>query len=74
MMSGHFTDRDERRWQLRAEERVARPLPIGAWLRRLRRATASDPARDRAHDQARNSARDPARAPAPAHPRPVEQA
>ncbi|MGA5064220.1 hypothetical protein ACPB9E_10640 [Streptomyces exfoliatus] len=69
-MSGHFTDRDERRWQRRAEEQVARPLPIGAWLRRLRRATTNDPARDPAHNQAR----DPARTPAPARPRPVEQA
>ncbi|MFF3315825.1 hypothetical protein ACFYV5_09965 [Streptomyces sp. NPDC003035] len=34
-MSGQLTDRDERIWQLRAEERVARPLPIGAWIRRL---------------------------------------
>ncbi|MEU7294905.1 hypothetical protein AB0A76_17055 [Streptomyces exfoliatus] len=66
MMSGHFTDRDERRWQRRAEEPVARPLPIGAWLRRLRRVTTNDPA----HDQAR----DPARTPAPARRRPVEQA
>ncbi|MFI8763941.1 hypothetical protein ACIGN6_03365 [Streptomyces sp. NPDC053792] len=37
-MSGHFTDRDERLWQLRAEERAARPLPIGTWLRGLRAA------------------------------------
>ncbi|WP_329625323.1 hypothetical protein OG357_37310 [Streptomyces sp. NBC_01255] len=36
-MSGHFTDRDERMWQQRAEERKARPLTIGAWLRGLRR-------------------------------------
>ncbi|MFD3666009.1 hypothetical protein ACFWVF_36310 [Streptomyces sp. NPDC058659] len=35
-MSGHFTDRDERMWQLRAEEREARPLALGAWLRGLR--------------------------------------
>ncbi|MET7754402.1 hypothetical protein ABZT27_06785 [Streptomyces sp. NPDC005389] len=35
-MSGHFTDRDERMWQQRAEERAARPLRIGAWLRSLR--------------------------------------
>ncbi|WP_030325499.1 hypothetical protein [Streptomyces flavochromogenes] len=35
-MSGHFTDRDERMWQRRAEERVARPLRIGARLRSLR--------------------------------------
>ncbi|MFJ7957867.1 hypothetical protein ACIQ62_16415 [Streptomyces sp. NPDC096319] len=34
-MSGHFTDRDERMWQRRAEERAARPLPVGAWLRAL---------------------------------------
>ncbi|KQX49900.1 MULTISPECIES: hypothetical protein [unclassified Streptomyces] len=35
-MSGHFTDRDERMWQRRAEETAARPLPIGAWLKALR--------------------------------------
>ncbi|WP_225805575.1 hypothetical protein [Streptomyces sp. NK15101] len=39
-MSGHFTDRDERMWQRRAEERQARPLSLGAWLRRLRPAPA----------------------------------
>ncbi|MFD9030327.1 hypothetical protein ACFVZW_04040 [Streptomyces sp. NPDC059567] len=32
-MSGHLTDRDERMWQRRAEERVAEPLRIGAWIR-----------------------------------------
>ncbi|MFI9292120.1 hypothetical protein [Streptomyces gardneri] len=37
-MSGHFTDRDERMWQQRAEGRAARPLAIGAWLRGLRAA------------------------------------
>ncbi|MGW5778756.1 hypothetical protein [Streptomyces sp. NPDC003863] len=40
-MSGHFTDRDERMWQRRAEERAARPVPIGAWLRALRARTAA---------------------------------
>ncbi|KOG07226.1 MULTISPECIES: hypothetical protein [Streptomyces] len=39
-MSGHFTDRDERMWQLRAEERATRPLPVGAWLRGLRASAA----------------------------------
>ncbi|MGW4853896.1 hypothetical protein ACWEPZ_21990 [Streptomyces sp. NPDC004288] len=39
-MSGHFTDRDERLWQRRAEERAVRPLPIAAWLRALRARTA----------------------------------
>ncbi|MFJ5831716.1 hypothetical protein [Streptomyces sp. NPDC093089] len=39
-MSGHFTDRDERMWQLRAEERATRPLPVGAWLRSLRTSVA----------------------------------
>ncbi|WP_329124097.1 hypothetical protein [Streptomyces sp. NBC_01353] len=34
-MSGHLTDRDERMWQRRAEERVAEPLPISAWIRGL---------------------------------------
>ncbi|MFH9725179.1 hypothetical protein ACH4M4_19755 [Streptomyces sp. NPDC017254] len=37
-MSGHFTDRDERMWQQRAEERATRPLPLGTWLRALRSA------------------------------------
>ncbi|MFE2015559.1 hypothetical protein [Streptomyces sp. NPDC059491] len=37
-MSGHFTDRDERMWQLRAEERANRPRPVGAWIRGLRAA------------------------------------
>ncbi|MFE7581416.1 hypothetical protein ACFU5Y_07615 [Streptomyces gardneri] len=37
-MSGHFTDRDERMWQQRAEERATRPPAIGAWLRGLRAA------------------------------------
>ncbi|MFI1660007.1 hypothetical protein ACH4ZU_34615 [Streptomyces sp. NPDC020472] len=39
-MSGHFTDRDERMWQRRAEERAARPLRLAAWLRRRRPAAA----------------------------------
>ncbi|MER5203717.1 hypothetical protein [Streptomyces sp. NPDC002825] len=39
-MSGHFTDRDERMWQQRAEERAARPVPIGTWFRALRRRAA----------------------------------
>ncbi|MFD0071622.1 hypothetical protein ACFVIY_04190 [Streptomyces sp. NPDC127166] len=48
-MSGHFTDRDERMWQRRAEERAARPVPIGAWLRALRARTAArTPAEPRA--------------------------
>ncbi|MFE7514673.1 hypothetical protein ACFU8I_26120 [Streptomyces sp. NPDC057540] len=47
-MSGHFTDRDERMWQQRAEERAARPLPIGAWLRALRARTARTPSERRA--------------------------
>lgn len=34
-MSGHFTDRDERTWQRRAEERLAEPWDLGAWLRSL---------------------------------------
>ncbi|GHA93726.1 hypothetical protein ACIQRS_22725 [Streptomyces termitum] len=33
-----FTDRDERRWQRRAEERAARPLPVAARVRALRAA------------------------------------
>ncbi|MGW0119678.1 hypothetical protein [Streptomyces sp. NPDC003327] len=37
-MCGHFTDRDERMWQRRTEERAARPLRIGTWLRGLRTA------------------------------------
>ncbi len=35
-MTTSFTDRDERQWQRYAEERPARPLPLGAWLRALR--------------------------------------
>ncbi|MEU3608049.1 hypothetical protein AB0E83_21770 [Streptomyces sp. NPDC035033] len=35
-MTTHFTDRDERLWQRRAEEPAARPLPVGTWLRTLR--------------------------------------
>ncbi|MFE5797257.1 hypothetical protein ACFQ8C_32400 [Streptomyces sp. NPDC056503] len=35
-MTTHFTDRDERQWQRRAEESPARPLPVGAWLRTVR--------------------------------------
>ncbi|GHG09605.1 hypothetical protein ACFFSH_19955 [Streptomyces filamentosus] len=37
-MTAHFTDRDERLWQRHAEERAARPLPAGTWLRALRAA------------------------------------
>lgn len=40
-MDGHFTDRDERAWQRRAEQRIAAPLDIGywihSWIRSLRR-------------------------------------
>ncbi|MCX2181280.1 hypothetical protein KV205_12165 [Streptomyces sp. SKN60] len=39
-MSGHFTehftDRDERSWQRRTEERIAEPWALGARLRSLR--------------------------------------
>ncbi|MFD0369728.1 hypothetical protein [Streptomyces sp. NPDC059071] len=35
-MSGHFTDRDERTWQRRTEERIAEPWDLGAFLRSLR--------------------------------------
>ncbi|MEU6624198.1 hypothetical protein ABZ926_25950 [Streptomyces litmocidini] len=42
-MSGHFTDRDERMWQRRAEERPARPLRLAAWLHRLRPTTRRPP-------------------------------
>ncbi|MEU6977755.1 MULTISPECIES: hypothetical protein [unclassified Streptomyces] len=45
-MSGHFTDRDERAWQRRAEQRIAAPSAIGerihAWITSLRR-TAPPP-------------------------------
>ncbi|WP_435971780.1 hypothetical protein [Streptomyces sp. Qhu_M48] len=43
-MSGHFTDRDERMWQLRAEDRAARPLPVAALLRALRTKAGRAPA------------------------------
>ncbi|MFD3994547.1 hypothetical protein [Streptomyces sp. NPDC058548] len=49
-MSGHFTDRDERMWQRRAEERAARPLRIGALLRSLRNRESS-PTRPRPVEQ-----------------------
>lgn len=62
-MSGHFTDRDERMWQRRAEERPARPLPVGTWLRALR--IGPEP---------RLLAPGPQRAPAPVGPRPCERA
>ncbi|WP_328946480.1 hypothetical protein OG259_38490 [Streptomyces sp. NBC_00250] len=59
-MSGHFTDRDERMWQQRAEERAARPLPVGAWLRRALRTSRTP----RSETKATSS---------PVRPRPVEQ-
>ncbi|MEV6327916.1 hypothetical protein [Streptomyces sp. NPDC051909] len=34
-MSGRFTDRDERTWQRRTEERIAEPWDLGARLRSL---------------------------------------
>lgn len=40
-MTTSFTDRDERQWQRYAEERPARPLPVGAWLRGLRALRAA---------------------------------
>ncbi|MER5967647.1 hypothetical protein [Streptomyces sp. NPDC002057] len=43
-MSGHFTDRDERMWQLRAEERAARPPRVAALLRALRATVGRAPA------------------------------
>ncbi|MEU7013929.1 hypothetical protein AB4225_33930 [Streptomyces sp. 2RAF24] len=46
-MSGHFTDRDERAWQRRAEQRIAETWGIGYWIQSwipsLRR-TAPQPA------------------------------
>jgi hypothetical protein len=39
-MTGQLTDRDERAWQRHAEERVAEPLPIGAWIRGIGSAVA----------------------------------
>ncbi|MFH8712177.1 hypothetical protein OHB11_36110 [Streptomyces zaomyceticus] len=63
-MSGHFTDRDERMWQRRAEERPTRPLSVGTWLRALRvgvKPRSASPPR-------------PKRAPVPVGPRPCEQA
>ncbi|WP_309053579.1 hypothetical protein [Streptomyces sp.] len=40
-MTAHFTDRDERLWQRRAEERPARPWAVRAWVRRLRATAAA---------------------------------
>ncbi|MFF9474240.1 hypothetical protein ACF1E9_16690 [Streptomyces roseolus] len=57
-MTTHFTDRDERRWQRHAEERPARPLPLGVWIRALR-ARRVPRARDR------SLARRPSAAPEP---------
>lgn len=60
-MTTHFTDRDERRWQRHAEERPARPLPLGVWIRarRARRVPRVPRARDR------SLARRPSAAPEP---------
>ncbi|MFB7513461.1 hypothetical protein [Streptomyces sp. NPDC056144] len=41
-MSGQFTDRDERMWQQRAEERPPGPRPLTAWLRALRASRGRD--------------------------------
>ncbi|MFG2872437.1 hypothetical protein [Streptomyces sp. NPDC048338] len=38
-MTGHFTDRDERLWQRRAELGAARPPVLATWIRRLATAT-----------------------------------
>ncbi|MEU2544267.1 hypothetical protein ABZ618_02300 [Streptomyces roseolus] len=54
-MTTHFTDRDERQWQRYAEERPARALPVGAWIRALRALRARH----------RSLARRPAALPAP---------
>lgn len=40
-MSVRLTDRDERQWQRRAEERLAEPVPIGDWIRKLGAALAA---------------------------------
>ncbi|MCB8905168.1 MULTISPECIES: hypothetical protein [unclassified Streptomyces] len=61
----YFTDRDERMWQQRAEERAARPLRIGARLRSLRNLESL-----RVSRASRTETKAP---PAPARPRPVEQ-
>ncbi|GAA3941079.1 hypothetical protein GCM10022244_56350 [Streptomyces gulbargensis] len=44
-MTAHFTDRDERLWQRRAEERPVRPWAVRAWVRRLRATAAARHAR-----------------------------
>lgn len=58
-MSGHFTDRDERTWQRRAEERGTRPLPVAAWIARLRGAAL------RSREAGRRTAPSPAARPRP---------
>ncbi|MDV9187542.1 hypothetical protein R6L23_04780 [Streptomyces sp. SR27] len=77
-MSGHFTDRDERMWQRQAEERAARPLPIGAWLKALRTPRPGPPRAVRPEwpERAPGSprVRSSGRTPVPARPRPAEQA
>ncbi|MEU9701661.1 hypothetical protein [Streptomyces sp. NPDC047981] len=40
-MSARLTDRDERQWQRRAEERRAEPVPVGRWIRKLGAAMAT---------------------------------
>ncbi|MFD9244690.1 hypothetical protein ACFV0D_22710 [Streptomyces sp. NPDC059556] len=71
-MSGHFTDRDERMWQQRAEEwAAARPLRIGVRLRGLRNLDLLRAARG---TRASRSSRPEAKAsPVRSRPRPVEQ-
>lgn len=66
-MSRELTDRDERMFQRRAEERAAEPLPIGTWIRRLAAAVA--------HRRGIESPETVQRAPmAAARPRPCEPA
>ncbi|MGW8597750.1 hypothetical protein ACWGLB_02320 [Streptomyces sp. NPDC055893] len=71
-MSGHFTDRDERLWQRRAEERTAaRPLRLGARLRGLRNLDLLRAARGSL--AARSSGPGAKPSPVRNRPRPVEQ-
>lgn len=71
-MSGHFTDRDERMWQRRAEERAAaRPLGLGARLRGLWNRAFLGAARGSL--AARSSGPEAKASPVRSRPRPVEQ-
>lgn len=55
-MGARLTDRDERLWQKRAEERLAEPLPIGYWIRKFGAAVSVAGRRRRGGDGAESAA------------------